>query len=62
MNSLSKCIVCEEKKEHGIHIIEAFVCEECEKKIVKTETDAPIYNSFVEKLRCISTVKEEIAN
>ncbi|WP_255294920.1 sigma factor G inhibitor Gin [Bacillus sp. AFS041924] len=62
MNELTKCIVCEEKKEQGIHIIEAFVCEECEKKIVTTETDAPIYNSFVEKLRSINTVKQEIAN
>ena len=62
MNGLSKCIICEEEKENGIHVIQAFICDECEKKIVNTETDAPVYNTFVEKLKSINTIKEEIVN
>ncbi|WP_235822060.1 sigma factor G inhibitor Gin [Gottfriedia luciferensis] len=62
MNVSTKCVVCEENKEQGIHIIQAFICDECEKKIVATETDAPLYQSFVEKLKSINTIKEEIVN
>lgn len=58
----AKCVVCEEKKEHGINVIQAFICEECEQKIVKTDTNAPLYQTFVEKLRSINSKKEEIVN
>lgn len=62
MSTISKCVICEEKKENGIQIIQAFICDECEKEIVMTETDAPMYNTFVEKLKTINSRIEEIVN
>jgi Inhibitor of sigma-G Gin len=58
----AKCVVCEENKEHGIHVIQSFICEECEKMIVSTDTNAPLYHTFVEKLKSINSRKEEIVN
>jgi uncharacterized protein YlaI len=58
----TKCVVCDEKKELGINVIHAFICEECEKEIVKTDTSAPLYQTFVEKLKSINSKKEEIVN
>lgn len=57
-----KCVICEEKKENGIQVIQAFICDECEKEIVTTETNAPSYNTFVEKLKSINSRIEEIVN
>lgn len=62
MSTLSKCVICEEKKENGIQVIHAFICEACEKEIVTTETNAPMYNTFVEKLKSINSRIEEIVN
>lgn len=62
MSTLLKCVICEEKKENGIQVIHAFICEQCEKEIVTTDTNAPTYNTFVEKLKSINTRIEEIVN
>ncbi|WP_256941331.1 sigma factor G inhibitor Gin [Bacillus sp. EAC] len=62
MSVLTKCVICEENKEKGIHVIHAFICCECEKEIVTTDTSEPAYNTFIEKLRIINSVKEEIVN
>ncbi|OEH91693.1 sigma factor G inhibitor Gin [Bacillus solimangrovi] len=51
------CIICEEKKERGIHIFSEFICWECEQNIVHTETDENKYRYYVDKLQKISQSK-----
>lgn len=45
------CVVCEQEKEKGIFIYKGFLCEECEKEIVQTDTDDPRYMFYLEQLR-----------
>ncbi|WLR50882.1 sigma factor G inhibitor Gin [Bacillus tianshenii] len=51
------CIVCEEKKERGIHIINEFICTECEQQMIQTETHEQKYRYFIEKLQKIKETK-----
>ncbi|MDQ0233377.1 sigma factor G inhibitor Gin [Metabacillus malikii] len=44
------CIVCDTKKNTGIHLYTSFICEDCEKEIVRTETSDPKYQFFLERL------------
>lgn len=60
MSLLTKCAICNEQKEHGIQVVHAFICDECEKDIVTTDTSSPTYKIFVEKLKSINTREEEI--
>lgn len=45
------CLICEEKKEVGIHICDQFICETCERKLVNTDTGDSSYGFYLEKLR-----------
>ncbi|WP_108672151.1 MULTISPECIES: sigma factor G inhibitor Gin [Peribacillus] len=59
MNNLAKhygeiCIVCEKEKQMGIHLYTSFVCEECEKEMVTTETSDPRYKYFLDQLKKIT--------
>ncbi|WP_028400994.1 sigma factor G inhibitor Gin [Ectobacillus panaciterrae] len=51
VTQLKCCIVCEEKKEKGIHLYNGFICETCEKDIIHTETDDPKYAFYLKQLR-----------
>ncbi|KAB7663254.1 sigma factor G inhibitor Gin [Bacillus sp. B1-b2] len=41
------CLICETKKEQGIHIMHSFICMDCEKELVNTKTSDPKYSFFV---------------
>ncbi|HDR7795042.1 TPA: sigma factor G inhibitor Gin [Bacillus luti] len=45
------CIVCETKREEGIHVYNNFICYECEKDMVNTETNDPKYIYYLKQLR-----------
>jgi hypothetical protein len=49
------CIVCSQEKGTGIHLYTSFVCIDCEKDMVCTETNSPHYKYFVEKLKKVNT-------
>ncbi|MFC5714431.1 sigma factor G inhibitor Gin [Thalassorhabdus alkalitolerans] len=51
------CLICERKKEKGIHIVTAFICSECEQDIVQATTEDPNYRFYIERLREIKTNK-----
>ncbi|PQD93931.1 sigma factor G inhibitor Gin [Pradoshia eiseniae] len=46
-----KCCICEREKSEGLHLYIGYICAECEKAIVHTDTSDPIYQEYVEKLR-----------
>ncbi|PFJ09310.1 carnitine--CoA ligase [Bacillus cereus] len=45
------CIVCEAKKEEGIHVYHNLICYECERDMVNTETNDPKYIHYLKQLR-----------
>ncbi|MBB5174930.1 sigma factor G inhibitor Gin [Texcoconibacillus texcoconensis] len=47
------CVVCETKREKGIYLLNHFICETCEEKLVNTDTDDENYPTYVERLRTI---------
>ncbi|MFB4165078.1 sigma factor G inhibitor Gin [Alteribacillus sp. JSM 102045] len=47
------CILCEQEKKEGIHILEAFLCKECEREVVRMEPEDPAYADKIKKLRKI---------
>lgn len=45
------CVVCEERKNKGIHLYTSFICTECEGDLIKTETDDPKYKYYIHQLK-----------
>lgn len=45
------CVVCEEKKQLGIHLYTSFICTDCEKVLINTDTDDPRYMFFINQLK-----------
>lgn len=49
------CVICEQDKLKGIHLYTSFICIDCEKRIISTDTSDPQYKFFLRKLRKINT-------
>ncbi|MGB8002287.1 MAG: sigma factor G inhibitor Gin [Anaerobacillus sp.] len=45
------CLVCEENSSKGIHICGRFICNDCERKVIETDTSHENYQFYLEKLR-----------
>lgn len=45
------CIICEETKYKGIHLYTRFICTDCEKNILQTETNDPKYSLYLKQLK-----------
>jgi len=48
------CVICEQSKEKGIHLYTSFICTECEKSIISTDTSDPQYKFYLKKMRKIN--------
>ncbi|WP_048828114.1 sigma factor G inhibitor Gin [Bacillus sp. B-jedd] len=48
------CVVCEERKMRGIHLYTSFICMECERDMVSTETNDPRYIYFLKRLKKVA--------
>jgi Inhibitor of sigma-G Gin len=49
------CVICEERKEKGIHLYTSFICMDCEMDLVVTDTNDPKYKYYLKKLKKITT-------
>ncbi|MEI5909598.1 sigma factor G inhibitor Gin [Bacillus spongiae] len=49
------CIICSHQKEIGIHLYTSFICSDCEKEMINTETKDPSYHYYVQRLKVITT-------
>ncbi|MBD8071041.1 sigma factor G inhibitor Gin [Bacillus sp. PS06] len=49
------CVICEEQKQRGIHLYTKFICTDCEKDMIQTETNDPKYLYYLKKLRSVTT-------
>ncbi|MGC4379274.1 sigma factor G inhibitor Gin [Fictibacillus sp. Mic-4] len=54
------CLICEETKENGIHILHQFICQECEEKIVAAEPNDPYYQFYLQQLRKLKLVNSTL--
>ncbi|MBU9713712.1 sigma factor G inhibitor Gin [Evansella tamaricis] len=50
-DSLQECLICEEEKNKGIHLLNYFICENCETDIVKSDTGDQGYELYVNRLK-----------
>ncbi|MCM3588592.1 sigma factor G inhibitor Gin [Mesobacillus maritimus] len=48
------CVICEQVKSTGIHLYTSFICAECEKGMLQTDTSDPKYKFYVEQLRKVT--------
>jgi hypothetical protein len=49
------CVICGEKKGRGIHLYTSFLCVDCERDIILTDTTDPKYKYYLKRLRKITT-------
>ncbi|MFS0645377.1 sigma factor G inhibitor Gin [Siminovitchia sp. 179-K 8D1 HS] len=54
---MEKCIICEKEKKIGIHLYTSFICTDCEREMVKTDTDDPKYKFYIEQMKVIKETK-----
>ncbi|WP_044895817.1 sigma factor G inhibitor Gin [Bacillus alveayuensis] len=47
------CIICEQPKSKGIHLYTKFICFDCEKDMIQTDTDDPKYRFYLQQLKKI---------
>lgn len=47
------CMICDRPRTEGIHICEAFICEDCEREMVATEVGDAKYPYFIMRMRQI---------
>lgn len=50
-----ECVICDQAKKRGIHLYTSFICTECEKELITTETDHPNYLYYLKKLRKVTS-------
>ncbi|MED3560973.1 sigma factor G inhibitor Gin [Bacillus sp. MUM 116] len=49
------CVICNQLKPKGIHLYTSFICMDCEKDLINTETNDPKYKYFLKQLKKITT-------
>ncbi|MGG1572741.1 sigma factor G inhibitor Gin [Fictibacillus sp. NRS-1165] len=54
------CLICEEYKETGIHILHQYICMDCEKKIVSAETNDEYYKHYLNQLRKLKLANSSV--
>lgn len=50
------CLICEENKQNGIHILHQYICMDCEEKIVSADTTDEYYHHYLNQLRKLKLV------
>ena len=48
------CVICEDLKPVGIHLYTSFICSDCEKDLIHTETNNPKYIYFLKQLKKVT--------
>ncbi|WP_243388481.1 sigma factor G inhibitor Gin [Bacillus kexueae] len=49
------CIVCQQHKKIGIHLYTSFICHDCEREMIQTDTNEEKYRYFVHQLKQVKT-------
>ncbi|WP_306807535.1 sigma factor G inhibitor Gin [Cytobacillus gottheilii] len=48
-------MICDQAKVRGIHLYTSFICTECERELISTDTSHPKYNHYLSKLKKVTT-------
>ncbi|RHW31781.1 sigma factor G inhibitor Gin [Neobacillus notoginsengisoli] len=48
------CVVCEGLKKRGIHLYTSFICSDCERDMISTETSDPKYTYYLRQLKKVA--------
>ena len=51
MHEKKECIVCQQKRESGIQILNRYLCNTCEKEIVESNSNHILYTYLVWRMR-----------
>lgn len=51
------CVVCEHIKASGIHLYSSFICEECEREMIGTDTKDVKYKYYLKQLKKITNTE-----
>ncbi|MEW9111033.1 MAG: sigma factor G inhibitor Gin [Cytobacillus gottheilii] len=49
------CVICDQAKVSGIHLYTSFICTECERELISTDTSNPKYKYYLTKLKKVTT-------
>ncbi|WP_335872073.1 sigma factor G inhibitor Gin [Bacillus sp. 2205SS5-2] len=49
------CIICSDEKTKGIHLYTSFICFDCERAMIHSETKDPDYSFYVHQLKKVTT-------
>ncbi|MFB6469303.1 sigma factor G inhibitor Gin [Cytobacillus sp. Hz8] len=49
------CVICEQYKFIGIHLYTSFICRDCEKDLIHTDTNDPKYKFYLKQLKKVNT-------
>ncbi|MUV37998.1 Protein CsfB [Lentibacillus sp. JNUCC-1] len=49
-----QCAICEDRKQHGIHLYHLYICRECEHNMIHTEPREEKYEYYLKKLKPIT--------
>ncbi|MFC5733292.1 sigma factor G inhibitor Gin [Cytobacillus gottheilii] len=49
------CVICDQAKVRGIHLYTSFICTECERELISTDTSNPKYKYYLTKLKKVTT-------
>ncbi|UJF33144.1 sigma factor G inhibitor Gin [Paenibacillus hexagrammi] len=50
-NRIGVCMICEQQRSGGIHIVSVFICDQCSSEIVRTDVEDRRYPFFVKQMR-----------
>ncbi|WLR41908.1 sigma factor G inhibitor Gin [Bacillus carboniphilus] len=51
LSNIETCNICNQPRNLGIHLNNLFICSGCEKAIVETDTDHPMYRFYIAQLK-----------
>jgi len=49
------CVICGGLKRQGIHLYTSFICTDCERDLIQTDTTDPKYKFYLQKLKKVTT-------
>ncbi|TXK78213.1 sigma factor G inhibitor Gin [Paenibacillus sp. N3.4] len=50
-NRIGVCMICEQQRIGGIHIVTTFICDGCSNELVKTNVNDQRYPFFVKQMK-----------
>ncbi|MCS1352353.1 sigma factor G inhibitor Gin [Mechercharimyces sp. CAU 1602] len=53
LGETSYCIICDQRRDDGLLVLDEFICEACERELVQTAVTDQKYSYYVQQLKKI---------